>query len=71
MFQLPPRTLANCMVLLIIKNPKEDNALECLTETGLSTAETEKSIRCTRKKLYVPEYLDTAATPVGVTSGRH
>lgn len=45
MFQLPPRTLANCTVLLIIKarKNKKDNALECFTETALYNSETEKT----------------------------
>lgn len=45
MFRLPPRTLANCTVLLIIKarKNKKDNALECFTETALYNSETEKT----------------------------
>jgi len=35
MFQLPPRTLANHIVLLSIKANKKDNTLECFTETAL------------------------------------
>lgn len=37
MFQLPPRTLANGILLLIVKarKKKKDNALECFTETVL------------------------------------
>lgn len=52
MFQLPPRTLANCIPLLIIKarKNKKDNASECFTETALYTSQ--KSIGYTRKKYF-------------------
>lgn len=52
MSELPPRTLANRVVLLMIKarKNKKDNALERFTETALYTSETEKSIGCGREK---------------------